>query len=73
MSECDVLLVLIGPKWLRVKDKTGGRRLDDPKDWVHVEVVAALERDIPVIPILIDGTDMPNEERLPLPLRGLAN
>ena len=73
VAECDVLLVLIGRKWLRVKDKSGKPRLENPNDWVRVEIVAALERDIPVIPILIGGAPMPQEEELPAPLAELAD
>jgi formylglycine-generating enzyme required for sulfatase activity len=73
VSECDVLLALIGEDWLTIRDEQGQRRLDNPNDFVRVEIVAALERNIPVIPIVVDATDMPKEEQLPLALRGLAN
>src|SRR5262245_22919065 len=49
VSQCDAFLALIGSKWLRVR-KIGRRRLEDPNDFVRIEIEAALKRDIPVIP-----------------------
>jgi TIR domain len=61
----DVLLVLIGDRWLRIADSSGRRRVDDPHDLVRLEIEAALARRIQVIPILIDGARMPLAEQLP--------
>src|SRR5215475_8516460 len=72
VSGCDVLLALIGPNWVDAKNENGVRRLDDPKDFVRIEIASALKRDIRVIPILIDGAPMPREEELPVPLQPLA-
>jgi hypothetical protein len=44
VAVCDVILVIIGPNWLGVKDESGGRRLDDPDDFVAIEIAAALAR-----------------------------
>ena len=55
VAKCGVLLAVIGPDWLKVRDKDGKRRLDNPNDFVRVEIAAALQRNIPVIPILLDG------------------
>jgi hypothetical protein len=56
-----VLLALIGLKWLDARDENGThRRLDDPDDFVRIEIVTALQRNIPVIPILLDGAKIPN-------------
>jgi hypothetical protein len=67
-----VMLVMIGPDWLDLKDRQGQRRLDLPNDWVRLEVVRALERDIRVIPVLMEGTPMPAQERLPAAMQALA-
>lgn len=67
-----VMLVLIGPEWLDVADKQGRRRLDIPTDWVRLEVATALQRDIRVIPVLMEGTPMPAPERLPPDMQALA-
>ena len=69
MSTCDILLVLIGSAWLRNTDASGHRRLDDPEDFVRLEIVTALERDIPIIPVLIEEAKMPNAGDLPEPLQ----
>lgn len=69
---CDVFLAVIGSNWLKVTSATGSRRIDDPNDFVRLEVCTALERKIPVIPVLVNGTAMPAEADLPEPLRQLA-
>ena len=72
VGRCDVLLVIIGDDWLDAREESGGRRIDAPNDFVHIEVRAALERDIPVIPVLVELTNMPQDKDLPEPLRPLA-
>ncbi len=72
VGKCDVLLAVIGPSWLHVKDEDGGRRLDKSHDPVRIEIGTALARDIPVIPILLDGTRMPKPADLPDELRELS-
>lgn len=65
VSLCDILLVLIGRHWLTVTDKAGMRRLDSPHDFVRLEITTALNRNIPIIPVLLQGASMPNAEELP--------
>ena len=73
VAECDVLLAVIGPRWLDARDAKGNRRLDDRKDFVGIEVGSALQREaIAVIPILVDGARMPTADELPEPLKPLA-
>jgi hypothetical protein len=76
VGNCDVLLVMIGEQWLAVCHregaKQGQRRLDDPDDFVRIEVGSALARGIPVIPVLVDGARMPGEPELPEGLKELA-
>jgi CHASE2 domain-containing sensor protein len=74
IAECSVMLVLIGPGWLDARGPDGGRRLDDPDDWVRREVEAGLERDdAVVVPVLIDGATMPTAAQLPESLKPLAD
>ncbi len=72
VAKCDALLAVIGPNWGNVLDKNGHRRLDDPNDFVRIEIAAALLRDIPVIPVLLDGAEIPKAENLPAELQELA-
>jgi hypothetical protein len=65
VKQCAIELVVIGPQWLDVTDRSGRRRLDDPTDFVRMEVEAALRRGIPVIPLLVQGASMPGQDRLP--------
>jgi len=55
VAQCGVLLAVIGPNWFDMRDEDGIRRLDNPTDFVRIEIAAALQREIPVIPILLDG------------------
>jgi tetratricopeptide (TPR) repeat protein len=71
VGSCDVLLVLIGPQWLTFTDENGQRRLDDPGDFVRLEIETALTRKIRVIPILVDGAKMPRANELPSALASL--
>lgn len=72
VATCKVLLAVIGPEWLTATDGRGRRRLDDPADIVRLEIEAALDRGVRVIPILVDGASMPYREDLPGSLAGLA-
>jgi putative ABC transport system ATP-binding protein len=76
VSQCDVLLAVVGDQWLDVRyrkgPKQGQRRLDDEADFVRHEIRSALERGIPVIPVLVATAEMPNAQDLPEGLRDLA-
>jgi hypothetical protein len=65
VRSCDVMLVVIGTRWISITDEDGHRRLDDSADFVRSEIEAALQRGIRVIPILVDGARMPRSEQLP--------
>jgi hypothetical protein len=72
VAKCEVLLAVIGPHWLDARDEAGTRRLDDPQDFVRIEIGAALHRNIPVIPILLDGAKVPKANQLPKDLEELS-
>ena len=72
VEACDVLVAVIGPGWLPAADRRGWRRLDDPSDWVRVEVGTALARDVRVIPVLVGNAVMPTKGELPNDIAGLA-
>lgn len=72
VSTCDVVLVVMGNNWLSATTSDGNRRIDNPKDFVRIEVETALQRDIPVIPVLVRGAAIPTETELPQVLSTLA-
>ena len=72
VSACNVLLAVIGKHWIDAKDESGHRRLDDPNDFVRLETATALKRDIPVIPVLVQGARMPRVDQLPADMEALV-
>ena len=72
VGSCDVLLALIGDRWLTITDQDGRRRLEDPRDFVRLEIETALTRNVRVIPILVEGARMPRAEELPASLAKLV-
>ncbi len=65
VGKCDALIAVIGKTWAASVDVRDRRRLDDPTDFVRIEIEAALERNIRVIPVLVDGAPMPRRDDLP--------
>jgi len=72
VAKCDVLLAVIGRNWIDARDEHGNRRLENPNDFVRVEIGAALQRNIPVVPILVDGATIPAVSQLPKELEELS-
>ena len=72
VAACDVLLAVIGERWLTATDEEGRRRLDNPEDFVRIEIATALKRGIRVIPVLVDGASMPRSGDLPNDLQSLV-
>ena len=72
VAECSVLLAIVGNNWIDAKYDVGQRRIENPGDFVRLETVAALKREIPVIPVLVGGAKMPRPEQLPDDLTDLA-
>jgi Flp pilus assembly protein TadD len=73
VGECDVLIAVIGDRWLTSDDGRGARRLDNPEDFVRMEIATALKRNIRVIPVLVDGAVMPPSTDLPDDLKPLVS
>jgi hypothetical protein len=71
VASCAVLLAVIGDRWLMALGQDG-RRLDDPGDFVRLEIEAALARGVRVVPVLVGGAPMPRPDQLPTSLAGLA-
>jgi hypothetical protein len=72
LGGCKVLLAIIGPKWLSASDEDGKRRIDNPEDFVRLEIGKALTGNVTVIPTLVGNAVLPRAEELPTDLRPLA-
>jgi hypothetical protein len=72
LEQSALLLAVIGPNWLTVSHSAGGRRLDDERDFIRLELATALRRGIPLIPVLVGGARMPAPDELPPALQELA-
>jgi hypothetical protein len=65
LEDCDAALVVIGPNWLAAGGSADQSRLEDPDDYVRLELTTALSRDIPVVPVLVEGANLPTATQLP--------
>lgn len=72
VATCSALLAVIGQEWLNSRDSAGQRRLDDPADFVRIELASALRRDVAVVPVLVRGAKMPVALELPEDMKELA-
>jgi len=72
LASCELMLALIGKNWVGAKNQSGRRRLDDTGDFVRLEIEAALKRNIPVTPVLLQGAQMPSVDELPESVRDFA-
>jgi TIR domain/Sel1 repeat/NB-ARC domain len=72
IDEAAAWLVVIGPNWANSTNSRGERRLNDPDDFVRIEITIALEQGIPVIPVLVAGAAMPRSNELPPELQELV-
>lgn len=73
VAACEALVAVIGPTWLRVSDDHDRPRLQNPGDYVRIEIAHALSSGIRVIPVLVGRAEMPAASALPEDLRALAN
>lgn len=73
LQAASVLLVVIGPTWLRVADEAGRRRLDKSDDWVCNEIAYAIDSKLAIIPFLLAGTSFPDRKALPKRIVKLAD
>jgi hypothetical protein len=69
LAGADILLVVIGRGWLDARHASGVRRLEDPQDFVRLEIESALRRGIRIVPVLVQGAAIPAIDRLPESLR----
>lgn len=72
IERADVLLAVIGRRWLDIADDQGRRRLDDPSDFVRLELESAMRQGVRIVPILVDDATMPSGADLPTSIRDLS-
>jgi len=72
VRSCRTMLAVIGPGWVSAADESSRRRLDQPDDFVRIEIETALGSNIPLIPVLVMGAAMPRSHELPATLVPLA-
>ena len=71
LESCDVMLAIIGPGWQGINAANNSSRINNPNDWVRLEISTALKRNIRVVPVLVDGAELPTMEQLPEDLQPL--
>ena len=72
LERCDLMIAVIGKRWLTAADDQGRSRLEDEGDYVRIEIQTALERKLRTIPVLVDRASMPRVQDLPESLRALG-
>ena len=72
VAKCEVFLAVIGRDWMKKRGSKGKSRLEDPGDFVRIEIESAMKRQIPVIPVMVSGASIPPVERLPASLQELS-
>ncbi|MBT9311082.1 4a-hydroxytetrahydrobiopterin dehydratase [Leptothoe kymatousa] len=72
LTAAQIVLVVIGPDWLRISDEWGMRRIDQPQDWVRREIERALTTDKKLLPVLVKGAKLPPVDKLPESIRDLV-
>lgn len=72
VAKCDVFVAVIGPDWMGQRTPEGRARLEDPADFVRIEIESALKRQIPVVPVLVRGASIPPAKQLPKSIQDLS-
>jgi hypothetical protein len=72
VGACQVVLAVIGPSWATITGPDGQRRLDNPTDYVRLELTSSLQQDIRIVPVLVQDAEMPRPQDFPEPLQGLS-
>jgi TIR domain len=72
VDKCDVFLAVIGPRWFGDMNAEGTRRLDNPEDFVRIEIESALKLGKRIIPVLVGNANVPRSEQLPESLKPLT-
>lgn len=73
LRKSSVLLAIIGPQWLTAADKSGVRYIDSPYDWVRRELAEGFALGLRIIPVLVDGAEIPPVDALPTEISALSH
>ena len=73
LEASQVVVIVIGPNWIKASDEYGMRRLDDEKDWVRKEIEYSLAKDKKVLPVLVNGAKLPPSDKLPPSIAPITN
>lgn len=71
LADTTVVVAVIGPDWMSVADSNGNRRIDDPEDYVRLEILTALSLGISIVPVIVRRAQFPRRNDLPEELRAL--
>jgi len=72
LGSCDAFVVVMGTRWTSIADANGRRRLENPEDFIRLEIARALQKNRRVIPVLVQGAAMPSSQNLPPDLKKLC-
>jgi TIR domain len=72
IKQCNVVIAVIGKNWVGETTERGERSIDNPRDYIRIEIESALERDIPIIPLIVQNASIPSDEDLPPSLKELS-
>jgi hypothetical protein len=72
VAQCNIMLAVVGKNWLAAKDSRGRSRLENPRDFVRIEIESAMRLEKLVIPVLINKAEMPSEAELPDSMKQFA-
>ncbi|HET9276903.1 MAG TPA: tetratricopeptide repeat protein [Flavitalea sp.] len=72
VGKCEILIAVIGKRWLSISNESGKRLIDNPSDFVRIEIAAALKRGITIVPVLVENAQMPNPDELPEDIRSIS-
>jgi TIR domain-containing protein len=73
IDDCDLFILMVGSRTFSELGENGRRRIDDPQDWVRQEVLRAMRRKVPIVPVLLNGSSPLTRKQLPRKLAKLAD
>lgn len=65
LSRTDILLAMIGQRWLEPSEGGSTPRLFEDGDFVRMEIAEAIKRGIPIVPVVVGGGQRPEASQVP--------